>query len=59
MFIRSCERFDEKLLSEHENFYSSLNMEIITDVDYRHAKKVFNIFNNKNLGEYYDFSDKE
>ena len=34
-------------------------MEIITDVDYRHAKKVFNIFNNKNLGEYYDFSDKE
>ena len=29
-------------------------MEDITDVDYRHAKKVFKNFNNKNLGNYHD-----
>ena len=29
-------------------------MENITDVDYRHAKKVFRKFNNKNLGDYHD-----
>ena len=29
-------------------------MEDIIDVDNRHAKKVFKIFNNKNLGEYHD-----
>ena len=27
-------------------FYSSLNVEDITDVDYRHAKRVFKNFNN-------------
>ena len=35
-------------------FYSSLNVEDITDVDYRHAKRVFKNFNNKNRGDYYD-----
>ena len=34
-------------------FYNSLNMEDITDVDYKHAKTVFKI-NNKNIGEYHD-----
>ena len=29
-------------------------MEDITDVDYRHAKRVFKSLNNKNLGDYYD-----
>ena len=29
-------------------------MEDITGVDYRHAKRVFKIFNNKNIGEYHD-----
>ena len=26
----------------------------ITDSDYRHAKRVFKAFNNKNLGSYHD-----
>ena len=26
----------------------------ITDVDYRHEKRVFKYFNNKNLGDYHD-----
>ena len=29
-------------------------MENITDVDYRHAKRVFKNINNKNLGDYHD-----
>ena len=37
--IHSWKRFDEKLLPNKEDFYSSLNMEGITDFDYRHAKK--------------------
>ena len=37
--MNNWERFDETLLPNKEDFYSSLNMEGITDVDYRHAKK--------------------
>ena len=35
-------------------FYSNLNMESITDIDYRHVKNVFNKFSNNNLGDYHD-----
>ena len=54
----SWERFDETSLSDKEAFYSSLNMEDITDVDYRHAKRVFKSLNNKNLGDYHDLHVK-
>ena len=50
----SWERFDEALLLNKKHFYNSLNMEDITDIDYRHAKKVFKIFNNKNVGDYHN-----
>ena len=50
----SCERFDETSLVDKEAFYSSLNMENITDIDYRHANKVFRIFKLENLGDYHD-----
>ena len=53
-YMDSWERFNEKLLPDKEDFYSSLNMEDITDVEYRHAKEVFKNFNNKNLGDYHD-----
>ena len=33
------ERFDETSLPNKENFYSSLNMEDITDNDYRQTQK--------------------
>ena len=33
-------------------------MENIDDIDYRHGNNVFKKFKLKNLGEYYDFSDK-
>ena len=51
----SWDKFDETLLTNKEAFYSSLNMEKITDVDYMHAKEVFKIFNNKNIGDYHDY----
>ena len=38
-YMDSWERFDEELLPDKEAFYSSLNKEDITGVDYRHAKK--------------------
>ena len=39
----SWERFDETSLPNEEDFYSSLNMEDITDIDYRHAKYLKNL----------------
>ena len=48
------ERFNEILLPNKEAFYSNLNMEDITDADYRHANKVFKEFKIKHLGEYHD-----
>ena len=33
-----CEKFNETLLPEKEDFYSHLNMENITDADYTHAR---------------------
>ena len=39
-YMDSWERFDETLLPGKEAFYSSLNIENITDVDYKHAKRV-------------------
>ena len=63
-YMDSWERFDETSLPNKEVFYSNLNMEDITDVDYRHAKRVFNgiafneivlkSFNNKKLGDCHD-----
>ena len=53
-YMDGWERSDETSLPDKEAFYSSLNMENIIDVDYRHAKRVFKNLNNKNLGDYYD-----
>ena len=53
-YMDNWERFDETLLPSKEAFYSKLNMEDITDTDYRHANKVFKEFKLKNVGEYHD-----
>ena len=50
----SWERFDGTTLPDKEDFYSSLNMEDITSVDYRHAKRVYKEFKINNLGDYQD-----
>ena len=47
-------KFNETSLHDKEAFHSSLYMEDITDVDHRHAKKVFKSLNNRNFGDYHD-----
>ena len=37
--MNSWKRLDETSLPKKEDFYSNLNMENITDADYKHAKK--------------------
>ena len=54
-YIDGWEGFDETSLPEKEDFYSDLNMEDITDLDYTFAKKVWKNVRTKNLGEYHDF----
>ena len=53
-YIDNWEKSDETLLPNNEAFYSNLNMEDITDADYRHANKVFKELKLKSLGEYHD-----
>ena len=37
-----------------KDFYSNLNLEDICDEDYKHAQKVWGVFEIKNVGEYHD-----
>ena len=53
-YMDSWERFDETSLPDKEAFYSSLNMEDMTDVLHRHGNNVFKKFKPKRLGEYHD-----
>ena len=39
---------------DKEAFYSKLKLDYITDKDYEHAQKVWEVFEIKNLGEYHD-----
>ena len=48
------ERFDETSLPNKEDFYSGFNMEDTTDINYRHAKKLFKELKMNNLGDYRD-----
>ena len=53
-YMNSWERFDETSLPPKESFYSKLNLEDISDNDYLHAQKVWNVFGIRNLGEHHD-----
>ena len=50
----SWERFNETKFPDKKFFYSELNLEDITDEDYSHAQKVWDVFEIRNLGEYHD-----
>ena len=54
-YLNNWEKFGKTSLPEKatQTFYSHLNMEDITDVDYTHAKKVCKGL--KDLDEYHDF----
>ena len=47
-------KFNETTLPEKEELYSNLNINEITDVDYRHGKRVCKDFELKRLIEYHD-----
>ena len=53
-YMDSWEKFDETTLSPKETFHSNLNLEDISDEDYAHAQKVWDVFEIKNLGEYHN-----
>ena len=53
-YIDNWERFNETLLPDKITFYSKLNLEDITDKDYAHTQKLWEVFEIKNLGEYHD-----
>ena len=53
-YMDGFDRFNEEKLPNKSNFFSSFNMEDISDIAYRHAERVFHKFNVKNLGEYHD-----
>ena len=53
-YMDSWEKFNENTLPSKEAFYSNLNLEDISDEDYAHAQKVWDVFKIKNLGEYHD-----
>ena len=52
----SWNKFNETRLPNKKDFYGSLNMEGITDIDYRNAKYIyiFRGLNNKNIGDYHE-----
>ena len=54
-YMNNWEKFDETSLPNKESSYSSLNMENIDDIDYRHGNYVFKRFKLKHLEEYHDF----
>ena len=53
-YMDSWERFNETSLPPKKSFYSELNLEDISDKDYLHAQKVWDVFEIRNLGEYHD-----
>ena len=53
-YADTWEKFSEISLLSKEDFYSNLNMEDISDIDYRHANNVFKVFKLENLGDYHD-----
>ena len=53
-YMNSWEKFDETSLPDKKDFHSKLNSEDISDYDYERAKKVWDIFEIKNVGEYHD-----
>ena len=53
-YMDSWERFSETSLPSKEDFYSNLNTEDISDIDYRHANNVFKGFKLEKLRGYHD-----
>ena len=53
-YMDSCSKFKETSSPNKEGFWTSLNLENVSNSDYEHAIKVREIFNMKNIGNYND-----
>ena len=53
-YMEIMSKFDEKELPTIDNFHSKLNCLGISTKDYAHAKKLWKLFNIKDMGEYHD-----
>ena len=53
-YMDSWKRFNETSLPDKKTFCSEFYSKDITNRDYTHAQKVFEVFNLKNLGDYHD-----
>ena len=53
-FMDSFEKFNQKELPNKDQFYIILSNQHITDDEYDHAKKVWNTFMIKTMGQYHD-----
>ena len=53
-YVDNWEKFNKISLPSKEDFYSNLNMEDISDIDYRCVNNVFKRFKLENLGDYHD-----
>ena len=53
-YITSLEKCKEPSLPSIEHFYSDLTGESISEIDYAHGKKVFEVFQCSDLGDYTD-----
>ncbi|CAG8694219.1 3918_t:CDS:2, partial [Racocetra fulgida] len=53
-WTNAWEKFDKTSLPSRKDFYSLLSQQNISKEDYEHAKKVWQVFEMKNFGEYHD-----
>ena len=53
-YMDSWEKFDETTIPPKEDFYSTLNLEDISNEDYAHVQRAWGVFEIKNRGEYHD-----
>ena len=56
-YADTWEKFSEISLPSKKDFYSNLNMEDISDIDYRHANNVFKVFKLEDYHDLYVQSD--
>ncbi|KAJ8911232.1 hypothetical protein NQ315_012219 [Exocentrus adspersus] len=53
-FVDSLDKLDYDRLPSKREFYDKLNDEAVSELDYRRAQKVWDLFNCQSLGEYSD-----
>ena len=58
-YMYSWEKFNETSIPPKEAYYSNLNEEVISDADYAHVQKVWEVFKIKDIGKDHDLYVQE